>query len=78
VAGFAAVLAVNAVNPDAVIARTNIERARHGEELDAYYLTTLSADAVPVLVEALPRIRDRRIGSGYTLEQALLDRWAGD
>jgi hypothetical protein len=78
VAGFAAVLAVNAVNPDAVIARTNIERARHSEELDAYYLTTLSADAVPVLVEALPRIRDRRIGSGYTLEQALLDRWAGD
>ena len=51
-AGFAAVLAVNAVNPDAVIARTNIERARHGEELDAYYLNTLSADAVPVLVEA--------------------------
>jgi two-component system, OmpR family, sensor histidine kinase BaeS len=74
VAGFAAVLAVNAVNPDAVIARTNIERARYREELDAYYLTTLSADAVPMLVEALLRIRDRCIGSGYTLEQALLDR----
>ena len=43
-AGFAAVLTLNAINPDAVIARTNVERARHGEELDAYYLTTLSAD----------------------------------
>ena len=30
-----------------------------------------------MLVEALPRIGDRRIGAGYTLEQALLDRWAG-
>jgi hypothetical protein len=51
------------MNPDALIARTNIERARYGEELDAYYLSTLSADATPVLVEALPRIGDRRIGA---------------
>jgi hypothetical protein len=76
VAGFAAVLAVNAMNPDALIARTNIERARHGEELDASYLATLSADVAPVLVEALPRIGDRRVGPGYTLERAVLDRWA--
>ena len=74
VAGFAAILAVNALNPDALIAHTNIERARHGEELDAYYLTTLSADAAPVLVEALPRIGNRRVGPDYTLEKALLDR----
>jgi hypothetical protein len=78
VAGSAAILAVNAMNPDALIARTNIERARHGEALDDYYLTTLSADAMPVLVEALPRIGDRRLEPDYTLERALLDRWAGD
>ena len=75
VAGFAAVLAVNAMNPDALIARPNIERARHGEELDASYLTTLSADAVPVLIEALLRIGDHHVGQGYTLERAVLDRW---
>ena len=78
VAGFAAVLAVNAMNPDALIARTNIERAEDGEELDAYYLTTLSADAAPVLIEALPEIGDRRTGSDYTVEEAVLDRWAED
>ncbi len=78
VAGFAALLAVNAMNPDALIARTNIERAQDGEELDAYYLTTLSADAAPVLIEALPEIGDRRIGAGYTVEQAVLDHWARD
>lgn len=78
VAGFAALLAVNAMNPDALIARTNIERAQDGEELDAYYLTTLSADAAPVLIEALPEIGDRRTGSDYTVEEAVLDRWAED
>jgi hypothetical protein len=76
VAGFAALLVVNAMNPDALIARTNIERAQDGEELDAYYLTTLSADAAPVLIEALPEIGDRRTGSDYTVEEAVLDRWA--
>ena len=37
-------------------------------------LTTLSADAVPVLVEALPEIGDR-LWNGYTVEQAVVDRW---
>jgi hypothetical protein len=40
-----------------------------------YYLSTLSADAVPVLVEALPEIGDRRMWNGYTVEQAVVDRW---
>jgi hypothetical protein len=56
-AGFAAVLALNAVNPDAVIARTNVDRALAGRSsLDARYLATLSDDAVPDLVAALPRL----------------------
>jgi hypothetical protein len=59
---FAAVLAINAVNPDAIVARTNLDRMHDGERFDAYYLTCLSADAVPVIVEALPSTReaDRR------------------
>ncbi|MDQ3864384.1 MAG: DUF4173 domain-containing protein, partial [Actinomycetota bacterium] len=74
-AGFAAIFAINAMNPDALIATTNIERMEEGKRFDAYYLTTLSADAVPVLVESLPEIGDKRVWQDYTLEQALVYRW---
>jgi hypothetical protein len=80
VAGFSAIFAINAINPDAIIARTNIERAEHGRELDVYYLTTLSADAVPLLVESFPEIGDRRIedewlGKNHSLRETIVDRW---
>jgi hypothetical protein len=52
VSGFAAILAVNALNPDALIARTNLDRPR----VDANYLAGLSDDAVPTLVERLPSL----------------------
>jgi len=43
------VLALNVLNPDAFIARQNIERfERAGEELDLFYLALLSEDALPV------------------------------
>jgi hypothetical protein len=46
----------------AFVARTNLDRMHDGERFDAYYVTSLSADAVPVIVEALPSMReaDRR------------------
>ena len=90
VTGFAAILIINAINPDALIARTNIARLEEGKRFDAYYLTTLSADAAPVLSDALPGIGDRRLAPEYertmpsgeeksvegpTLERELLDRW---
>jgi hypothetical protein len=75
VAGFAAIIAINAMNPDALIASTNIDRMEEGKRFDAYYLTTLSADAVPVLAESLPEIGDTRLWTGYTVEQAIVDRW---
>ena len=74
-AGFAAIFAINAMNPDALIAGTNIDRMEDGKRFDAYYLTTLSADAVPVLVESLPQIGDKRLWKDYTVEQAVVDRW---
>jgi hypothetical protein len=74
-AGFAAIFAINAMNPDALIARTNIDRMEQGRRFDAYYLTTLSADAAPVLVESLPEIGDTRLWKGYTLEQVVVDGW---
>jgi hypothetical protein len=48
-AGFLLLAALNAVNPDGLIARTNLARARAGLELDETYLSRLSTDAVPTL-----------------------------
>ena len=71
-AGFAAIALINLVNPDALIARVNLERMEEGERFDASYLTLLSADAAPVLLDALPRLEnaDRR-----TVEEDLRARW---
>ena len=53
---------LNLANPDAMIVRANI--ARHGgRELDAAYLTTLSADATPELVRALGALDARSRGT---------------
>ena len=56
VAGFAAALLLNVVSPDALVARVNIERLEAGKRFDPYYLTVLSADAVPVLVRSFPDV----------------------
>jgi hypothetical protein len=55
VSGFAAILAINVVNPDALIARTNLNRPN----LDLPYLMQLSDDATPELVKALPTLDPR-------------------
>jgi hypothetical protein len=66
-AGFAATLALNVVNPDALIARTNLARPH----VDAAYLGSLSDDAVPALLARLPSL-DPRLRR--PLAQALLAR----
>ena len=78
--GFAAVLVINAINPDALIARANLSRLEEGERFDPYYLTTLSADAAPVLFAALPGIPDERleVEPGFTAEQVIVQRWRRD
>ena len=53
IAGFAATAALNVANPDALIARTNVDRPR----IDIAYVGGLSDDAVPALLEALPSLR---------------------
>lgn len=63
----AGLLAFNLANPDARIARSAVERFERTGEIDAYYVSTLSADALPVLMElpsggprcAAARIRTR-------------------
>jgi hypothetical protein len=53
--GFLATL--NAINPDAFIARQNLDRYRDTGKIDTEYLGELSADAVPVLVDGYASLR---------------------
>jgi hypothetical protein len=53
VAALGAVVAVNALNPDALIVRLNLARASQQEHPDVGYLQGLSADAVPELVRGI-------------------------
>ena len=86
--GFAAIILLNAINPDAIIARVNVSRLQEGERFDPYYLTTLSADAAPVLVDALPEIGDEPLygdemvvdldEESPTIREAIVDRYKSE
>lgn len=52
VSGFALLVGLNVLNPDALIVRTNVARAARGQAFDVSYVDRLSADAVPVVVGA--------------------------
>src|SRR5439155_13636575 len=56
VAGFAVIGVLFALNPDAVIVRTNAARLAEGRPLDAGYITSLSADGVPAAIAEGPRM----------------------
>jgi len=77
--GLAAAFLLNVVNPDALIARVNADRAAAGQPYDAVYAGRLSGDAVPVLVaslDALPALDRCRIAH-VLLEEWLPDRHSG-
>jgi len=57
--GLATIALLFVVNPDAVIARANVARMASADapvRFDVAYATSLSADAVPVLIDALPAL----------------------
>lgn len=56
IAGFLIVAALHVINPDALIVRVNVAHARAGRVFDADYAASLSADAVPALLESLPAL----------------------
>jgi len=62
---------LNLVNPDAMIARTNLARAGDAR-FDAGYLTSLSADALPVIEAALPGLP---AGTRCAVSRGLARRW---
>jgi len=76
--GLATVALLFVINPDAVIARTNVARMASADvrvRFDVAYATSLSADAVPVLIDALPALpRDVQC----RLARHMLRRWPPD
>jgi hypothetical protein len=54
VSGYVALIGLNAVNPDALVARVNLTRMANDGKFDPKYTFRLSADAVPEFLEAIP------------------------
>lgn len=54
VSGAVVVLVLSLMNLDAFVAHRNIDRYEASGKLDTYYLTQLSPDALPAMVERLP------------------------
>jgi hypothetical protein len=73
VTGVIGLLGIAAINPDAWIARHNIDRYEQTGKIDWQYLATLSADAVPALQE-LPKGLEDCVFS-YSAGQAFGDDW---
>lgn len=75
-ASFSTVAALYVVNPDAAIARTNIERAQAGATahaaFDAAYIGSLSGDAVPTILAAFPSLP---AAARCRISRRLLDRF---
>jgi hypothetical protein len=71
VSGFVMLMGLNLLNPESLIARTNLERARLGRDFDVSYATRMSADALPVLVEG---IADLPVPSACSLLEGLAER----
>ena len=73
--GLATVALLFVINPDAIIARTNVARMASADapvRFDVAYATSLSADAVPVLIDALPALPRRRAVSARAAHAAAL------
>jgi hypothetical protein len=72
-AAFALVFA--AMNPDAWVAGRNIDRFEAGSSLDTGYLSTLGADATPVIVDRLPAEMASCITSSWSGTPFETDDW---
>ncbi len=73
VQGFAVLAGLHLLNPDAFIVRTNLARPADHRPFDAAYAASLSADGVPDLLAALPRLDAQERCSAA---RRLLARWA--
>jgi hypothetical protein len=69
VSAYAVVLALDFINPDALIARIDLARASEGKRFDVKYLLTLSTDATPELISGIPRVQ---ASAGALISQQLV------
>jgi Domain of unknown function (DUF4153) len=84
--GFAVLLALNVLNPDALVARANLARGgaarRAAAGADPRYVASLGGDAVPVLVSALttPAVAAdlATAADRCAAARTLLARWTGE
>ncbi len=73
-AGLGAIALLNLLNPHAIIARVNLDRAAAAAEYDGTYLTSLSADAVPTILSRLEQLPDAERSRAACM---LAERWTG-
>ncbi len=69
--GMALLATLNALNPDAIIARVNLDRVDAGHELDVDYLRSLSSDAIPTMAA---RWDDMNETQQAVLQSSLIER----
>jgi len=78
VSGLATVAVLLMVNPDAIAARTNVARIPSTDapfQFDVAYATSLSGDAAPLLIDALPALPG---DVQCRLARRMLRRWPPD
>ncbi|HWX39588.1 MAG TPA: DUF4173 domain-containing protein [Blastocatellia bacterium] len=73
VAGLIVIAMLHLANPDGFIIRTNTERVRQGRRFDAVYATSLSADTIPRLIEAMPLLDEK---DRAAVAKGVLKQWS--
>ncbi len=73
VAGYLLLAMLHFLSPEALVVRVNAARAAAGRSFDARYALSLSADAVPELISALPSLNPQ---DRCTVADHLLRRWS--
>ncbi len=53
ISGLVAILVLDVINPEVLVARVNLKRSTESSEVDYAYLSRLSGDAVPLVLESL-------------------------
>jgi hypothetical protein len=72
VSGFVVLLGLNAIDPDRLVARVNLDRMASDGNFDPKYTFRLSADAVPVLLQGMPAMESIHRSA---LAQQLVNRY---
>ena len=74
-AAFTGLMILGLSNPEDVIVRSQISRAGKGSNLDSRYIASLSADAVPAIIQSLPLLQEEERSC---LARNLLSRYGGE